>query len=103
MKVKTLFSIYDFFTCLPLIQVYLNISLVWRERIDDVFKGGGKSWSTFFQIIQNLTPKYSVTNNLVQVTYKTILSLNDRCGYTFEPLKRTSNRLYVKELLLISE
>ena len=36
-----------------------------------------------FQIIQSLTPKYSVTNNLMQVTYKTILSLNDRSSYTF--------------------
>ena len=103
MKVKTLLSLYDFFTCLPVLQVYLNISLVWRECIDNVLKGEANLGQLFFQIIQNLTPKYSVTNNLVQATHKTILSLNDRGGYTFGPLKRTSNRLYVKELLLISE
>ena len=32
----------------------------------------------FFQFVQSLTPKYSLTNTLLQVTYKTILSLNDR-------------------------
>ena len=57
MKVKTLLSIYDFFTCLPLIQVYLNISLVWRERIDNVFKGGDKSWSTFLSNNTKLNPE----------------------------------------------
>ena len=47
LKVKTLLSIYQFFTSSYLIQEYLNISLVWRERMDNVFKVGGKSWSTF--------------------------------------------------------
>ena len=37
----------------------------------------------------------------MQVTYKTILSLNDRSNYTFETSKKTNNCLYVKELLLI--
>ena len=83
--------------------MHLNIMHVRRERIDNVFKGGGKSWSTFFQIVQSLAPKYSVTNNLMQVTYKIILSLNDRSSYTFETSQKTNNCLYVKELLLISE
>ena len=83
--------------------MHLNIIHVRRERIDNVFKGGGKSWSTFFQIVQSLAQKYSVTNNLMQVTYKIILSLNDRSSYTFETSQKTNNCLYVKELLLISE
>ena len=83
--------------------MHLNIMHVRRERIDNVFKGGGKSWSTFFQIAQSLAPKHSVTNNLMQVTYKIILSLNDRSSYTFETSQKTNNCLYVKELLLISE
>ena len=74
-----------------------------RERIDNVFKGGGKSWSTYFRIVQSLAPKYSVTNNLMQVTYKIIFSLNDRSSYTFETFQKTNNCLYVKELLLISD
>ena len=74
-----------------------------RERIDNVIKGGGKSWSIFSQFVLSLTPKYSVTNNLMQVTYKIILSLNDRSIYTFETFKKTNNCLYVKELFLISE
>ena len=39
----------------------------------------------------------------MQVTHKTILSLNDTSSYTFETSKKTNNGLYVKELLLISE
>ena len=46
---------------------------------------------------------YSVTNNLMQVTYNIILSLNDRISYSFATSKKTTNCLYVKELLLISE
>ena len=70
--------------------------------MDNVFKGEANLGQRFFQIVQNLTPKYSVTNNLVQVTDETILSLNDRSSYTFETWKKTNNRLYVKELLFIS-
>ena len=69
------------------IWIYLHVR---RERIDNVFKGGGKSWSTFFQIIQSLTPKYFVTKNLMQVTYNIIHSLNDRSSYTFKTSKKTT-------------
>ena len=71
--------------------------------MDNVFKGDANLGQRFFQIVQNLTPKYSVTNHLVQVTYKTILSLNDRSSYTFKTWKKTNNCLYVKDVLLISE
>ena len=46
---------------------------------------------------------YSVPNNLVQLTYKIILSLNDRIIYTFETSKKANNCIQAKELLLISE
>ena len=46
-------------------------------------KGEANPSQLFFQIVQSLTPKYFVTNNLMQVTYKTILSLNDRSSYIF--------------------
>ena len=65
-------------------------------------KGEANPGQLFIQIVQSLTPKYSVTNNLMQVTYKIILSLNDRRNYTFETSKKTNNCLYVKELLLIT-
>ena len=56
-----------------------------------VFKGEANPGQLFFQIVQSLTPKYSVTNNLMKETYKTILSLNDRSNYTFETSKKTNN------------
>ena len=66
-------------------------------------KGEAIPSQLFFQIVQSLTPKYSVTNNLMQITYKTIISLNDRSSYTFETSKKTNNCFFVKELLLIAE
>ena len=62
-----------------------------RERIDNVFKGGGKSWTTFFQTVQCLTLKYSVASVLMQVTYQIILSLNDGSRCTFEISQKTNN------------
>ena len=46
-------------------------------------KGEANLGQPLFQIVQNFTPKYSVTNDLVQVTYKILLSLNDRSSKTF--------------------
>ena len=57
LKVQILLSIQDFFTSSPLFQVYLNISLVWRERIENVFNWGGKSWSTFLSNCTKFNPE----------------------------------------------
>ena len=54
-------------------------------------KGEANPGQLFFQIVLSLTPKYSVTNNLMKEKYKTILSLNDRSNYTFETSKKTNN------------
>ena len=47
-------------------------------------KGEANPGQLFFQIVLSLTPQYSVTNKLMQETYKTILSLNDWSNYTLE-------------------
>ena len=77
---------------------------MYGENVEITYlKGETNPSQLFFQIVQSLTPNYSVTNNLMQVTYKTILSLNDRNSYTFETSKKTNNCFIVKDLLLISE
>ena len=64
-----------------------QVKKVFKKSEITYVKGEANPGQLFSQIVQSLTPKYSVTNNLMQVTYKIFLSLNDRNSYTFETSK----------------